>query len=38
MKSGFKKCKVTLVSKEQQVPYFQTVLATGIKPNTISKK
>lgn len=33
IKAGFLNCEVTIVSKEQQTPYFQTIMATGIKPH-----
>jgi hypothetical protein len=28
---GFKKIEITVVSREQEAPHFQTVMATGIK-------
>ena len=31
IKSGFHSCEVNIVSREQQAPHFQTILATGVK-------
>ncbi|MFI0348317.1 MAG: metalloregulator ArsR/SmtB family transcription factor [Chthoniobacterales bacterium] len=31
IKSGFQHCEVNIVSREQQAPHFQTILATGMK-------
>jgi len=30
-KSGFRQIEVSVVSREKQSPYFQTIFATGVK-------